>query len=492
MREFIEKARSKYAMQTPRVFAPPFGGSAYFGQPYRWEQVTHFKHWAFVAIRVWMKTVAGGPAPNIGRIFREEQGKGRKRVTKGLGGPSPHERFEACEYDDPMRRVFRNPNGPDVGYDLWAWHYLYLKLTGESSWYVLRNGFGVPVELWVIPTHWKRLDAGRHGLPSAYIVQSPWGPVQRIPFDDVVTFYEHSPLNRWEGYAVNQAVGEWIDTYESSIRSKLAQYKNGAIPAFHVQLGESYGDPDARMLERYRQKWMTRFQGENRTGNPLFTGADVDVKPLGITPVDMNYEATEDRYCTLTLAAYDVPKVMVGLVDSMTYGSVAAARELFYSGSVNPDLKRNGEVISEKIVRPTPHYDNAVCFWDEQHAGDPELDLRIEESMMRDGTMTPNQRRTRRGMEPYEHGGDDPLINGQPMSWATGERDKALDDAFLQAAADRGKDALTTKEGETSDADKLEQSAALQDRVTLRYRRAMGAASGGAGGYLTNGNGHKA
>ena len=459
---------------------------------------TTSEYWAFVAIKVWMRTVAGGAPPNFGRIVRGDPKRGKRWVRKSLGGPEPHETFEALEHDDPMRQVFRNPNGPDVAFDLWCWHYLYKKLTGMSHWYVLRNRFGVPVEIWVIPTHWTRMLTGHHGLPSSYVVTSPWGRTQEIPFDDVVTFYEHSPLNRWEGFAVNQAIGEWIDTYEANTRARLAQYKNGAIPAYHVSLGESYGDPDERQLDRYYSKLNTRFQGENRTGRPIITGADVEVKALGISPVDMGYDKTEDQIRDMTLVAYDVPKVIVGLMDSMTYGSVAAGRAEFYEGAVNPDLHYNGQVVSEKIVVPTPGYEDGVCFWDERTASDPDLKLKIVESRRAGGSMTVNEERTHYGDEVYEHGGDNPFIGGVEMPWATGRLgppEQQLETAFRRAMDGSGGTVggylVAERQAILPPVDKG--AAAVKRRMRALYgtvHRELEGASLGLNGNGRNGRGH--
>lgn len=441
MQQYLTKARSNFGRRSngsgvPTIMRPPPGGTAYFGTSYRWTQLTFFKHWAFIAIKIWMDTFAGGEGPKLGRIIRDESNDKKRlkyAIKKSLGGPQQHERFEPYEWNDPMRRVFRNPNEPDVAYDLWCWHVLFKKLMGISYWWVRRRtdglGAGVPLEIWVLPSHWVQMRTDSQGLPDHYFVQSPFGPAVNIPYDEVVVFMEHSPINRWEGYAVNMAVGEWLDTYEASWRARLAQYKNGNIPSFHVQLGETYGDPDQQALDRYYAKLATRFQGESNTNKPIITGADVDIKALNISPVDMDYIANEDQIRDMVLSAHRVPKVMAGLVDNMTYGSNAAALELFFY-YVNSELKYTGEIVTEKIVSRTgryqglEHYKDGAGFWDERTANDPEMKLRILESRVANGSIVPNQIRTGYGDDPYEHGGDDPIVGGQEMPWATGGRDE--------------------------------------------------------------------
>lgn len=322
--------------QTPRVFGPPAGGTGYYGtQAWGYAQVLSLRHWVFIAVKAWMSYVAGGDPPNFGKLVHRDEVEqnpakfravrkhsvGQKGVIrKALGGPQEHQVFEPYDERHAIVRLFHKPNHLDVAYDLWAWTLMFYKLTGVARWWVIRNAERIPVEIWPMPTHWCRLVTDYDGVPSHYVMQNPWGRSQEVPFKDTVQFVEHSPLNRYEGYAVNIATAEWLDTYDSNVRAQLAQYKNGAIPAFHIALGESYTDPDDPALNRLYSEHNSRFQGENNTNKPIITGPDVELKALGINPVDMGYAETDDRYAKNILAAYGVPKASIGLVDEMTYG----------------------------------------------------------------------------------------------------------------------------------------------------------------------------
>lgn len=431
----IQKARSWSStvrtsgrrMPVPGIFRPPLGGAAYFGQAYRFEQILHFKYWAFIAIRALMNEIAGGAPPNFGEIRYKEkrQQQFRHLVYKSAMGPQEHEEFIPYEHTHPLCQVFRNPNDPDVAYDLWAFHTLFLSLTGIAYWWVIRNGFGMPVEIWVVPTHWVRLLTDGDGQPEYYNVQSPWGHAVDVPYSEMVAFYEHSPLNRYEGAAVSQAVSEWIDVYESLTRMKLATFKNNATPSLHVSLGESYIDPDDQFLARFYAKWFQKFQGEDNSSRPLITGADVEVKGIdGHRPADalMASIQSEDQIRDMVLAAYGVPKGVVG-IEPVSDVSAYAPQRQFCRFTINPKLNYAGQVITEKIVKKTKGCENGLCFWDDRVANDQELIERQLDADERRGWITPNEGRTVRGRPEYPNGGKNPLINGQEMPWVTGKVD---------------------------------------------------------------------
>lgn len=395
------------------------GGSFYGQQGYRYLQVREaYRHWSFVAIGAYMRAVAGGDYPQIGRLIPKNQ-KSAKAIRKAHIS-SNHE-FQEFEPDDPIVRLFHNPNGPDVAYDFWSYVVMFHMLCGYSVIWVIRDEQGFPRELWPVPTQWiqtLQVDSDSR-QPANYMIQSPWGQRVEIPYDDTLALCEHSPLNRYEGYAVSTAIAEWLDTYESLVRVRLAQFRNGAVPNIHVALGETY-DPDEGFINRFYAKWYARFQGENQAGLPLITGPDVEVKPIGEVPHQL-YDTSEDQIKTEVLAAYGVPQALVTgdpTVDTSAY----APMRTFARFRVNPLLKYYGEKFTEKVIRRTKGYEDAVLFWKDQSPDDPQQKLNEWTQLLDRGVYTPNEVRTEKGLEPYEHGGDDPILNGAPIPWASGRK----------------------------------------------------------------------
>lgn len=422
------------------------------------------KYWLGIGIRCWQRVVSGGDPPKFGRVVaKEEQERKTVRKCKKLGieprfglhqkaaeqarirrkalsGPQEHEVFEAWDRDHPIVELFDVPNLLDCSYDLWSYTTMFYLLNGWANWWVMRNEYGVPVELWPIPTHWMRLVTGRDGMPEAYAIQSPWGTLQYAPYDDVLSFYDHSPLDRYEGYSVPLLISEWLDAYDASVRSRLSQNYNGAIPAFHVALSDEYVDPDEAMLNRLYAKWFARFQGPDRAGLPLITGPGVEVKSLGITPVEMDYVNSENQYRDMMLAALGVPKAVVGIEAAQE--SQYAAHNQFTEFVINPFLTMLGQRTTHGLIRRTPNCQDGVCFWDTRKADNPEsrrADIQVRAA---NRAITPNMIMTEFGEEPFPFGGDNPIdpATGQELPWATGGQQPEhaqLDAAFQRAAGRR-------------------------------------------------------
>jgi hypothetical protein len=349
-----------------------------------------------------------------------------------MGGPSPNHEFHEFDSDDPMVQLFRSPNKWDTQYSLFSYIILFHLLCGYVPVWVIRDDFGMPRELWPIPTHWvQRLSVDTEGQPLNFVVQSPWGQRIDVPFDQCVVFQEFSPLNRHEGYAVSIAIAEWLDTYESLIRVRLAQFKNGAVPNIHVSLGESYSDPDEAFLARFYAKWFARFQGENMAGLPLITGPDIEVKPIGSVPYEL-FQTEEEGIRTEVLAAFGVPQALVTgdpTVDTSAY----APKRTFAEFRINPMMKYYGETLTYKLIRRTKGYENALMFWPDFRPEDPQHELNKWFGLLDRGAASPNDVRVAMHLNPFPHGGDDPILNGAPVPWVTGrkqEQDEELEQEF--------------------------------------------------------------
>jgi hypothetical protein len=419
-----------------------------------------FRNWSFVAIGAYIRAVAGADHPQIGRVVPKDDPKKRttrskawgktRHIQKTLGGPGPNHEFHEFDPDDPMVRLFHKPNPQDTAYDLWAYTVLFHQLCGYVVLWIIRDERGIPREMWPIPTHWiQLLQTNSDGSPGNYLVQSPWGQRLDIPWEQTISLTEHSPFSRWEGYAVSIAIAEWLDTYESLIRVRLAQFKNGAVPNIHVALGESYSDPDEAFLARFYAKWFSRFQGENNAGLPLITGPDIEVKPIGSIPYQL-YSQEEESIRTEVLAAFGVPQALVSGDPSVDTSAYAPARTF---ARINPMLKYYGEKFSEKVIKITPGYEDGVLFWKDQAPLDPQFELNKDQAMMDRSSMTPNEWRIKHGLEPFEFGGDDPMMNNAPVPWASGRRPEP------------------------------------DEEIDQEIRRlSMGESSGGAGGYLIGRN----
>jgi 2'-5' RNA ligase/phage portal protein BeeE len=357
--------------------------------------------------------------------------------SKALSVIKPHEELEPLEADHHLRRLLENPNKYDTTFDLFYEAQMFDELCGVDYIWMVPNDFGVPCELWVIPSHWVWPKTGGGQYVDVYnphadeLIQyyevRPWGGmgsagILYLPPDQVLCTRWKSPINKIDGYSKLAAGARWIDSEESITNSRWSQFQNVARPEFWVELGPGYEDPDDDRISRIEAKFASKIQGEFNYGKPVITPPGAKITPLSFNPAEMAYVGSEEQIRDMILSLFAVPKAAVGIAEGMTYGSVLAVLATLCSQCLNPRLLMRGQALTKHLGSRWSTPGRSVRIWyDDCVPADPaqvNADLQADERFL---AVTPNEVRALRGRKPYEYGGDDPFYSGKPVPINTGE-----------------------------------------------------------------------
>ncbi len=371
---------------------------------YRHEQVKSYKHWIYVAIHKIASTVATSP-PNISWIRSEGDGGPHYDKTsilpshfrhKALSPLQAHEDIEPTPADHPLNELVRDPNDPDTGHDLWYETILFLLLTGSAYWWMPRNEVGLPVAIWVIPSHWVWPIYGRkkNQLVESYDLRPVEGNYLHkvLPAEEVLHIKMKNPISKIDGYSPLSAGSQWADVSDMRNKALWSVYRQGTFPTVAVQFDGRVYDPSDDDLRRIEAKFIARYTGETRANKPLFLPPGVKVVPLNIKPNEMIFGEVGDACRDAVLALFGVPALIAGINTGMTYGSILAAQAGFMQFTVNPLLKFLGQVITEKLAWL---YERTLrIWWEDRTPQDPELLLKQIQTALLGGAITPNEMRS--------------------------------------------------------------------------------------------------
>jgi HK97 family phage portal protein len=405
-----------------RIFSGPLAGYSSFGYPGGWsqdriEQVLHMKQWVFVAIRAICSEVAR-QKPHIAHVTDTTPQVRRKsgsapyftaaqkayldyRYQKSMQQIEAHEEIDPVEPDHPLRMLMQNPNSwdtagwSDVVYEL----VMYLYLCGNAYLWVPLNHYGLPAQMWVMPSQWTWEKLGMAGI-EYYRIIPMWGPGQwHLPPEEVIPFLFKSPIHKRDGWSPLTAGSEWIDCDESTQRARFWQMKNGCFPVGAVELGEQYHDPDDDDIARIQAKFFARLQGETQSGRPIILPPGAKYIPLTIAPLEMAYMQTSDQLRDWVLCLFGVPKEIVGIQPSGSENSWYAPLQQFCRYTISNILGYLGHVLTRSLAS---RYDKKLRIWWDDPAphnpsqvnADMDLDLKY-------GLLMPNEQRAIRGREPF-------------------------------------------------------------------------------------------
>jgi HK97 family phage portal protein len=390
--------------RSQRVFAEALGSQPSPGGGWtanRHEQVRHFRGWAYIAIRANALMLAKRP-PIVG-LPNDTPNKSKSALPKSMD-------VKPFDGEHPLVRLLKNPNEPEVGFNLWYDTEVSSGLTGSTYWWTPKNGVGLPAEAWVVPSPWVTEIYDDSGAWVArYEVRTyRTGQVITIPADEMIHFRDGHPFDKRDGYAPLQAGAPWIDTEEAIDRSRLSSFKNGARPGLTIELGEKFSEPDDAELQRIHAKFLARYSGEHNDGRPIITPPGAKVGTAAWSPAEMNYIESDNQVRDKVLALFGVPYPVAMIVGGATFENSDAAVAQYYRQTLCPKREYYSQVLTEKLAR---QYDErAVVYWaDDTPKTAADLNAEIETDFDR-GAITPNQIAMLRGREPFGPEGDIPYV----------------------------------------------------------------------------------
>lgn len=411
------------------------GASSHFGTwtQDRHEQIRHYRGWQYIAIKAIGEQV-GEMTPQVAEVLdargmsprkkallqRRKQILGRRARTKAMTtGLQTHEELQPLDSDHPLVRLLRNPNKPDVSWTFWFKLLMYLELTGNTYIWAIPNGAGLPAELWVIPAHWVRpfSEMGSGELVSYYEIRPLGGllgsgAALKVPADEIIAIAYPNPLHPVDGYSPQSAIAEWIDLGESIDASRWFAMKQGVNPSAVVTMDKDCQDPDPEQVKRFKSELRAKYQGEERTGEPIVLTPGVDAKPWSTAPSEMDYVNGADQNKDWILAGYRVGKSIAGIMEEVNFASAIAARANFMLSTIKPKLTLIGQVLTEKLAW---RWDESYrVFWPDVSPDDPQQKLAEHTQYLQAGVLTPNEVRADLGREPIE-GGDELQKQQQPQ-----------------------------------------------------------------------------
>lgn len=431
------KGKTPKPSEGEQFFASLLRGFGWFGNgPGGWSQdrvlqVSKFRHWVYVAVRAIMEEIGQMPVQAAWRRSPEEAEMDRRRGKawnyiprharlrrKALARLQGNEELELVPHDHPLLRLMHKPNAYDTYESFVQKKVMYGELTGNIFvWEAARNSLWHPTEQWVLPSHWvyrarqtqEQIDRGE--LVSGweirpYGVRSSTGII--LPAEEVIHIAYPHPATPLDGYSPLTAGAEWIDTADAIDTARFAAMKQGIWPGLILKLMPEVLDPDPETRDRLRERFRQHYQGEDKFGKPLVLSPGVDVAQATRPPAEMDFGEGSDQFRDWILTLFRVSKAVVGITAEVNRASMEAAIASFYRSCIRPKLHFLDGVETEKVAR---RYDPTLILFHEDPTPDDPEELRARvETLSRCGMVTPNEGRAWFGLEPYEHGGDDPLV----------------------------------------------------------------------------------
>lgn len=408
---WLPRAKSAASAKFAEASGFGMGGASGWTQD-RHEQVRHYRAWVYIAIGAKARHLAMDEvqiATKITAPAAKSKGIDPSRLLpfaarqKALTPLAEGEELKVAGPEHPLRRLFADPNEPDVSFDTSFELTLFLELTGVGYlWAAQPNALGLPTELWVVPSPWVRPVRTGTKWVDYYEVR-PYGSGAsgfNIPAKDMIVFRRRSPWVKYDGYSPLTAGDHWIDTAETVDKLRLMSLQNGAFPSLTMEAdNEKFVDPDGEELDRIMAKARARFQGVENAGNIIFNRNHFRTNALrGVSDLEIGFLQSSPQLRDMVLTLFGVPYTAAGIVGGATHENYDESMRAFHHGTINPEKRWRGQILTEKLAA---RYDpSLIAYYPDTTPADPAHELAVADTLYTCNAMSPNEMRKRYGMEP--------------------------------------------------------------------------------------------
>jgi len=402
-------------------------------------QLQAFTGWVYVCATKNAQAVASVPL----RLFVAKAFKGQKTLVKTrtlkanetarLRNNSSTVKWvtKAEEIDEvmdhPFLQLMQNVNCTMNRFDLWELTELYLELTGNAYWYMVRDELTkLPAEIWVLNSRNMRVVAGEKDLVGGYVYHV--GGVSRVPFDpdEIVHFKFPNPKNMYYGYSPLMAVAEAVVLYKDISEFERTLIENNARPEAVLTTDQQLTKEQYKML---KDQFEESYGGKTRKGKTILLQKGLTYNPITMLPKDIAYAMGRKMSREEIMAAYGVPMSKV-TSENVNLANANVGEQQYMRDTITPRLRRIEEKINEKIM---PIYDeNLFVAYDDILPVDRDFQLKVRESNLRNYVITVNEVRREEGLDEVAWG-NSPLA---PMNVGALQLESEPKEGKAVAAAD--------------------------------------------------------
>ena len=254
-------------------------------------------------------------------------------VAEGVGSAPV-----ACE-DDRLAGLLARSCGSQPLLEVLA---AQLALHGNAYVQLIKDGAGVPVELYPLRPERVQVVAGEDGWPTAYRYVLA-DRTLTIALEDehgwpnIIHLRGFHPTDDHYGAGCLAAAAPAVTVHNAASEWNRALLANAARPSGAlVYDGEDGGALSAEQFDRLKSELQNAFQGHGNAGRPMLLEGGLDWKAMSLSPADMDFATLKAAAARDIALAFGVPPMLLGLPGDNTYANYREANRALWRLTLLP------------------------------------------------------------------------------------------------------------------------------------------------------------
>jgi len=326
--------------------------------------------------------------------------------------------------EHPFIELMKNVNPFMNEFELKEMTCLNQELTGNNYWYLLPDGMGLPIQVWIVPPDKMKIIPSKEEFIKGYLYKNG---LNEVAFDklEIVHYKYPSPTSVYYGMSPISAVthayniNENMNIYENSLFSNMAR-PDGILTT------DQPINPDEQI--RMGNEWNQRYSGVKKTGKTAILANGLKYQQITISPRELSF--LSGRKVTKEEIANAYGQSVALFDKDANRANSDAAIYMFMKDSISPRHRRYEQKINEQIL---PRYDERLFCAVENCV--PE-DREFKQQVRTDGVntyITVNEIRQEEGKEDVE-GGDQLYVSSLLMPLGTIPEERELEELSKKIA----------------------------------------------------------
>ncbi len=300
----------------------------------------------------------------------------------------------------------------------------YLEITGNCFVYIEKDSGGIPIQLVIFPTQNMIIVPDRNSdqLVKEYVYKNGIQETHFLP-DEMLHFKYFSVKDLYYGLSPLMAAVAPHELYKSMQAFEKETLDNSGLHNLDVTVKGA----DQKKIDEYRLKYNEKHTGEGKRSQNFWHNEQVEIKPLGITPRDMNFLNGRKLMIDEICACYGVPVSMIR-ADTVNRATVEAGHYQFALNTIAPRLVKLEQQINAQLV---PMFDepNLFCCFENPVPENEEYELTKVNTLYTSNIITRDEAREMMELDPidgenvfYQDSGAIPIVNTSNIARGIAEK----------------------------------------------------------------------
>ncbi|MCW1401211.1 phage portal protein [Novosphingobium sp. MW5] len=218
----------------------------------------------------------------------------------------------------------------------------HLVLHGNAYVQVIKDGRGVPVELFALRPERMSAQLGEDGWPVAWLYRVGESQVALPVLDEdaspnVIHIRHFHPADDHYGAGCLSAADQAVAVHNAASNWNRALLDNSARPsgALVYDAGEA-GGLTGEQFDRLKAELASAFSGRDNAGRPMLLEGGLKWQSLSLSPADMDFAALKAAAARDIALAFGVPPMLLGLPGDSTYANYREANRALWRLTLLP------------------------------------------------------------------------------------------------------------------------------------------------------------